>query len=633
MVDISSFPLLATIDSPLAVRRLDEENLLLLAREIRLFLLESINHTGGHLSSGLGAVELTIALHHVFNTPEDKLIWDVGHQGYPHKILTGRMQEMSGIRCRGGISGFPRRDESPYDAFGVGHSSTSISAALGMAIASKTAGLNQKNIAVIGDGAMTAGMAFEALNHAGDIGANLIVILNDNNMSISPNVGGMSNYFAKVISGKFYSTMREGSKKVLEVIPPVWELAKRAEEHMKGMIVPGTLFEELGFNYIGPVDGHDIPTLVATLKNISHLSGPQFLHVVTKKGKGYPAAEADPIAYHAVTPEFYTRTEKKPSSGLTYTQVFSQWLGEAAEKYSELIGITPAMREGSGLVEFAQQYPDRYFDVGIAEQHAVTFAAGAACEGLHPVVAIYSSFLQRAYDQLIHDVAIQNLPVLFAIDRGGLVGADGATHSGGFDLSYLRCIPNMTIMAPANENECFHMLEYGYQQNSPVAVRYPRGKGSGANIATSLEPGIEMGKGYICYQSQLEAADTKIAILNFGILLSKATAIVEQLEQQNISVTIADMRFVKPLDGQLTVQLAENNDLLLTLEDNAIAGGAGSAVNELLCGLGKALPIKNMGIPDMFPEHASQDELYQDLGLDSDGIYRTITEFMATCGK
>jgi len=625
MVDIASFPLLSTIDSAQDVRNLCEEDLILLAREIRLFLLESIDQTGGHLSSGLGAVELTIALHHVFNTPDDKLIWDVGHQGYPHKILTGRMQEMSGIRCRGGISGFPRRDESPYDAFGVGHSSTSISAALGMAVAAKNSGLSQKNIAVIGDGAMTAGMAFEALNHAGDLDADLIVILNDNNMSISPNVGGMSNYFAKVISGKFYSSMREGSKKVLEVIPSVWELAKRAEEHVKGMIVPGTLFEELGFNYIGPIDGHDMPTLVATLKNISHLSGPQFLHVVTKKGKGYPAAEADPIAYHAVTPKFYSQMVKKKASGLTFTQVFSQWLCDTANKDQQLIGITPAMREGSGLVEFAKQFPNRYFDVGIAEQHAVTFAAGAACEGMKPVVAIYSSFLQRAYDQLIHDVAIQNLPVLFAIDRGGLVGADGATHSGGFDLSYLRCIPNMTIMAPANENECYHMLDFGFSLGSPVAVRYPRGKGSGTTIEEQLSPALKLGKGHMLYQSQLEVTSKKIAILNFGIFLPKVLDIIEQLEQQKIAVSIADMRFVKPLDKNLILQLADNNDLLFTIEDNAIAGGAGSAVNEFICCQATPTPIKNIGIPDMFPEHASQDELYRDLGLDSDGLLQTIT--------
>jgi len=628
MVDIASFPLLSTIHSPHDLRSLSEADLLLLAREVRLFLLESVDNTGGHLSSGLGAVELTIALHHVFNTPDDNLIWDVGHQGYPHKILTGRMREMSGIRCRGGISGFPRRDESPYDAFGVGHSSTSISAALGMAVAAKNSGLKQKNVAVIGDGAMTAGMAFEALNHAGDMDADLIVILNDNNMSISPNVGGMSNYFAKVISGKFYSTMREGSKKVLEVIPPVWELAKRAEEHMKGMIVPGTLFEELGFNYIGPVDGHDIPTLVATLRNISHLSGPQFLHVVTKKGKGYPAAEADPIAYHAVTPQFYSTAEKAKSSGLTFTQVFSRWLCDSAAKEPQLIGITPAMREGSGLVEFAQQYPERYFDVGIAEQHAVTFAAGAACEGLKPVVAIYSSFLQRAYDQLIHDVAIQNLSVLFAIDRGGLVGADGATHSGGFDLSFLRCIPNMTILAPSNENECYHMLNFGLQLQQPVAVRYPRGKGSGIEITDSLAPPIETGKGYIGYQSANINADIKIAILNFGIFFPHAMAIVESLEQQQVAVTIADMRFVKPLDRELCQQLVEQNDILFTLEDNAIAGGAGSAVNELVCSLAKPKPIKNIGIPDLFPEHASQAELYRDLGLDSDGLVKTITEYI-----
>ena len=636
MNDFSLYPLLSTIQSPKDIRELETPELKKLAQEIRLFLLDSLDKTGGHLSSGFGVIELTIALHYVFNTPNDKLVWDVGHQSYPHKLLTGRLGKITSIRTKGGLSGFPRRDESPYDAFGVGHSSTSISAALGMAIASKS---QQKHIAIIGDGAMTAGMAFEALNHAGDLDANLLVILNDNDMSISPNVGGMSNYFAKLISGKFYSTMRENSKKVLGVMPSVWELAKRTEEHMKGMIVPGTLFEELGFNYIGPIDGHDISTLITTLNNIKHLSGPQFLHVVTKKGYGYIHAEEDPVKYHAVTPGFYankdygngsspTPIQANKQTQLSFTEVFSLWINDRAQKTVELIAITPAMKEGSGLVEFANSYPDRYFDVGIAEQHAVTFAAGTACENLRPVVAIYSSFLQRAYDQLIHDVAIQKLPVLFAIDRAGLVGSDGATHTGNFDLSFLRCIPNMVIMAPANENECYHMLDFGFDLKQAVAVRYPRGKSSGNPITQNLTPPIELGKGLIIHQGATETNKISVALLNFGSLLHHSLPLIEKLAKHNIQLTIADMRFIKPIDQTLINTLARENQYLFTLEDNAKMGGAGSAVNEVLADFQPHPVIKNMALPDEFPEHATQQELYQQYQLDSDGLFERIVKII-----
>lgn len=632
MNDFSLYPLLSTIQSPKDIRHLEIPELKKLAQEIRLFLLDSLDKTGGHLSSGLGVIELTIVLHYVFNTPDDKLIWDVGHQSYPHKLLTGRLSKITSIRTKGGLSGFPRRDESPYDAFGVGHSSTSISAALGMAIAS---GKQQKNIAIIGDGAMTAGMAFEALNHAGDLDANLLVILNDNDMSISPNVGGMSNYFAKLISGRLYSSMRENSKKVLGVMPPVWELAKRTEEHMKGMIVPGTLFEELGFNYIGPIDGHDISTLITTLNNIKHLSGPQFLHVVTKKGYGYIHAEADPVKYHAVTPGFYANKDyengNKPVSTqgdkpiqLTYTEVFSQWINNKALSSEELIAITPAMKEGSGLVEFAASFPDRYYDVGIAEQHAVTFAAGAACENLHPVVAIYSSFLQRAYDQLIHDVAIQKLPVLFAIDRAGLVGSDGATHTGNFDLSFLRCIPNMIIMAPANENECYHMLDFGFDLKQPVTVRYPRGKSSDTQITSNLTPPLKLGKGVIVHQQSPDPDMISVALLNFGNFLHHSLPLVNKLKEHNIQLTIADMRFIKPMDNELVKKLAGENQYLFTLEDNVKMGGAGSAVNEILSDFQPHPVIKNIALPDEFPEHATQQQLYHQYQLDSDGIFKRI---------
>ncbi|MCU7835826.1 MAG: 1-deoxy-D-xylulose-5-phosphate synthase [gamma proteobacterium symbiont of Taylorina sp.] len=641
MTELLHYPFLAAIESPDNLKDLKTDQLILLAAELRSFLLESLDKTGGHLSSGLGTVELTIALHKIFNAPQDNIIWDVGHQAYPHKILTGRARQMDTIRIKNGLSGFPKRSESPYDAFGVGHSSTSIGAALGMAIAEKNERTETethppaKSIAIIGDGAMTAGMAFEALNHAGDLDSDLLVILNDNDMSISPNVGGLSNYFAKVLSGKFYTTVKSNSKKVLGSMPSVWELARRAEEHMKGMVVPGTLFEELGFNYIGPIDGHNIPALLTTLDNIKHLSGPQFLHIVTQKGKGFPAAEIDPTQYHAVQAGFLSKLKhdenSKPANGnhcLTYTQVFSQWVVDAAGKNTRLVAITPAMREGSGLVEFSKQFSSRYYDVGIAEQHSVTLAAGMACKGLKPVVAIYSSFLQRAYDQLVHDVALQNLPVLFAIDRGGLVGADGATHSGSFDLSFMRCIPNMTIMAPADENECYHMLDFGFSLNSPAAVRYPRGKGPGKTIDRQAN-NIELAKSEMSFDNKNNSAKTSITILNFGSLLNEALPAAKTFTER-CHIKVINMRFIKPLDTRVILQEAQSCQLLITLEDNAIMGGAGSAVNEFLSSQYSKCRCINLGLPDIFPEHASQNELYHDYGLDSEGLINTINKALDT---
>ncbi len=609
-------PLLEQIDDPAQLRRLSPAELKQLAVELREFMIASVGRTGGHLSSGLGTVELTIALHTVYNTPEDRIVWDVGHQSYPHKILTGRRERMATLRQRNGLAGFPKREESPYDTFGTGHSSTSISAALGMAIAAQQQQSERKAVAVIGDGALTAGMAFEALNHAGDLDANLLVILNDNDMSISPNVGGLSNHLARILSGKLYSTMREGSKKVLGTMPSVWELARRAEEHMKGMVIPGTLFEELGFNYIGPIDGHDIDLLIKTLNNLKSLPGPQFLHIVTKKGKGYAPAEENPCAYHGVSafdPETGDSLAGKTASP-NYTSIFSDWLCDMAAVDERLIGITPAMREGSGLVRFSNEYPGRYFDVGIAEQHAVTLAAGLACEGLKPVVAIYSSFLQRAYDQLIHDVALQNLPVLFAIDRGGIVGADGPTHAGTFDLSFLRCIPNMVVMAPADEEECRQMLTTGQNHDGPCAVRYPRGSGPG--VATSAElQALPIGKGEIRRQG------SRIALLAFGSLLEPALQAAEQLE-----ATVANMRFVKPLDEALVLQLAAEHDILFTLEDNVIMGGAGSGVAECLAAHGITTAIHHLGLPDQFVEQGSREEILSMCGLDKDGIIRAVIE-------
>ena len=607
-------PLLETIDDPAQLRLLDLNQLKQLAGELREFMVQSVGKTGGHLASGLGTVELTIALHYVYNTPEDRVVWDVGHQSYPHKILTGRRKMMSSLRKLHGLSGFPKRDESEYDTFGTGHSSTSIGAALGMAIAAQKAQSKRKVVAVIGDGALTAGMAFEALNHAGDLDANLLVVLNDNDMSISPNVGGMSNYLARVLSGKLYSTMRQGSKKVLQTMPSVWELARRAEEHMKGMVIPGTLFEELGFNYIGPIDGHDLATLIKTLRNLRTLEGPQFLHIVTRKGKGYTPAEENPCGFHGVgcfDPETGEALGGR-SSGPSYTDVFSDWLCDMAASDDKLIGITPAMREGSGLVRFSEEFPERYYDVGIAEQHAVTLAAGLACEGYKPVVAIYSSFLQRAYDQLIHDVALQNLPVLFAIDRAGIVGPDGPTHAGSFDLSFLRCIPNMLIMAPADEEECRRMFNTGFLHDGAAAVRYPRGSGPGIAVSDSLEP-IAIGKGEVVREG------IDIALLSFGPMLTPAMEVADEL-----NATVANMRFIKPLDEALVLELASRHRLLVTLEDNVVMGGAGSAVNELLAAHGSSTRIINLGLPDSFVEHGAREELLSLCGLDKAGIMRAI---------
>jgi 1-deoxy-D-xylulose-5-phosphate synthase len=606
-------PLLNTINLPDDLRKLERRQLPQLAEELRAFLVESVSKTGGHLSSNLGTVELTIALHYVFNTPHDRIVWDVGHQTYAHKVLTGRREAMKGLRMLGGISGFPKREESPYDAFGTAHSSTSISAALGMAIAAQAEGSDRRAIAVIGDGAMTGGMAFEALNNAGVLDANLLVILNDNDMSISRPVGALNNYLAKLMSGRFYAAMRRGSEKVLKGMPPVLEFAKRAEEHMKGMVTPGTLFEEFGFNYIGPIDGHDLDVLVDTLKNIQQLSGPQFLHIVTQKGKGYAHAEEDSVLYHGVgkfDPE--NGIEPQVPGQPTYTSIFGEWLCDMAEKDSRLIGITPAMCEGSGMVEFAQKFPARYFDVGIAEQHALTFAAGAACDGLKPVVAIYSTFLQRAYDQLVHDIAIQNLPVMLAIDRGGLVGADGATHAGSFDLSFLRCIPNLTVMAPADEAECRKMLSTAFQVNGPTAVRYPRGTGPGAK----MEPGLNtilVGKG------EIRRRGKKVAILSFGTLLAPALQAAEKLD-----ATVANMRFVKPLDEDLVLQLAREHSLLVTLEENTIQGGAGSAVAECLNRHGVVVQMLHLGLPDKFIEQGEHGQLLKLCGLDAEGIAASI---------
>ncbi len=603
-----------TIASPHELRLLPERQLLELAAEVRQFLLESVGRTGGHLAANLGTVELTIALHYVYHTPDDRLVWDVGHQSYTHKILTGRREQMPTLRQKDGVAGFPKRDESPYDAFGVGHSSTSVSAALGMAIAAEKAGKDRKVAAVIGDGAMTAGMAFEALNHAGDLHTDLLVILNDNDMSISPNVGGLSNHLARVLSGKLYVTMREQGKKVLKNMPPMWELARRAEAHVKGMVIPGTLFEELGFNYIGPIDGHDLPTLVKTLRNLRELKGPQFLHVVTKKGKGYKPAEEDPCVYHGVSAfDHRIGAMRAGKSGMpSYTEVFGQWLCDMAAHDERLVTITPAMREGSGLAAYAEQYPNRYFDVGIAEQHAVTLAAGMACEGLKPVVAIYSTFLQRGYDQLIHDVAIQNLPVVFAIDRAGLVGPDGPTHAGSFDLSYLRCIPNLVVMAPADENECRQMLSTAMSLDQPAAVRYPRGTGPGVPVQTGLST-LPVGKADVLREGRA------VALLAFGSMVQSALQAGERLD-----ATVVNMRFVKPLDEELVARLAVDHELLVTIEENAVAGGAGSAVGECLAARELFPALIHIGLPDRFVEQGSRNELLAECGLTAEGILKRI---------
>jgi 1-deoxy-D-xylulose-5-phosphate synthase len=607
------YSLLETINSPENLRQLERKQLPQLAEELRAFLVESVSKTGGHLSSNLGTVELTIALHYVYNTPQDKLVWDVGHQTYAHKILTGRRERMNTLRMAGGLSGFPKRSESEYDVFGTGHSSTSISAALGMAVAARLAENDQRAVAIIGDGAMSGGMAFEALNNAGAMDANLLVVLNDNDMSISSPVGALNNYLAKLLSGRFYSAMRKGSEKVLKGMPPVLEFTRRAEEHVKGMVTPGTMFEEFGFNYIGPIDGHDLDVLVTTLGNIRQLEGPQFLHVVTRKGKGYTLAEDDCILYHGVSkfdPAY--GIVAKPASKPTYTQIFGDWLCDMAAQDEKLVGITPAMCEGSGMVEFAEKFPKRYYDVGIAEQHALTFAAGLACEGYKPVVAIYSTFLQRAYDQMIHDIAIQNLPVLLAIDRGGLVGADGASHAGSFDLSFLRCIPNMTVMAPSDENECRQMLYTAYQMNTPTAVRYPRGSGPGIK-ALSVMQALPAGRG------EMRRSGKKIAILSFGSMLAPSLAAAEQLD-----ATVVNMRFVKPLDSELVLRMAREHSLLVTVEENTIQGGAGSAVAECLAQHGVLVPLLLLGLPDRFIEHGDPAKLLADCGLDASGIAASI---------
>ena len=620
MTKSASFPLLDAIDSPADVRKLSKGKLKALAKELRDYLTHTVSISGGHFSAGLGTVELTVALHYVFDTPSDQLVWDVGHQAYPHKILTGRKERMTTIRTLNGVSAFPNRSESEYDAFGVGHSSTSISAALGMAIASRLKGEDKQMVAIIGDGSITGGMAFEAMNHAGAIDANLLVILNDNDMSISPPVGAMSNYLTKILSSKLYSSLREESKKALSKMPSVWELARKTEEHMKGMIVPGTLFEELGFNYIGPIDGHDLDMLVSTLENLKATSGPRFLHIVTKKGKGYAPAEKDPLAYHGVPafdPSLDALPKSAPSPHPTYTEVFGQWLCDMAAQDQRLLGITPAMREGSGLVKFSEQYPQRYFDVAIAEQHSVTLAAGQACQGAKPVVAIYSTFLQRAYDQLIHDVAIQNLDVLFAIDRAGLVGPDGPTHAGSFDYSYMSCIPNILIMAPADENECRQMLTTGYLHEGPAAVRYPRGKGPGAVVDKALDS-LPVGKGEIRHQG------SRIAILAWGSMVTPALAVGKQL-----GATVVNMRFIKPLDEQLLLDLAKSIEIFVTIEENVISGGAGSAVNNFLQKQHILMPVLNIGLPDSFIEQGTREELLGICGLDIQGITAQIEIFCA----
>jgi 1-deoxy-D-xylulose-5-phosphate synthase len=611
-------PILDRVDGPADLKPLSRADLKQLAGELREFIIATVARTGGHLASNLGVVELTVALHAVFDAPRDKLVWDVGHQTYVHKILTGRKERMASLRQTDGLSGFPKREESAYDAFIAGHSSTSISAALGMATAAKLKGEDFRTVAVIGDGAMTAGMAFEALNNAGAMDANLLVILNDNDMSISANVGALNTYLTKLLSGRFYNAMRKGGEKVLSPFPPILELAKKAEEHVKGMMTPGTLFEEYGFNYLGPIDGHDIDALIDTLTNIKKLSGPQFLHIVTRKGKGYAPAEENPCGYHGVgkfDPE--AGLSAKAGGKPTYTEVFGQWLTDMAAADERLIGITPAMGEGSGLTDFAATYPERYFDVGIAEQHALTFAAGLACEGLKPVVAIYSTFLQRAYDQLIHDVALQDLPVMLAIDRGGLVGADGPTHAGAYDLSFLRCVPNMVIAAPSDEAECRRLLSTAYRHEGPSAVRYPRGVGPGAAIPGDLDP-LPVGQGLIRRQGG------KVAILAFGSLVAPALAVADILD-----ATLADMRFVKPLDTELVRQLAAGHDYLVTVEENAIMGGAGSAVAEALAEMAIVKPVLHLGLPDRFVEHGDHAVLLARCGLDAAGMEKSIREFIS----
>jgi 1-deoxy-D-xylulose-5-phosphate synthase len=610
-----TYPLLGAIESPADLRALPVRDLPLLAAELRQFLVQTVSTRGGHFAAGLGTVELTIALHYVFNTPEDRLVWDVGHQAYPHKVLTGRRDQLYTIKQRDGLAPFPSRSESPYDAFGVGHSSTSVSAALGMAIAAARQGTNRRAVAVIGDGAMSAGIAFEALNHAGSLPVDLLVVLNDNDMSISENVGALSNYLARVISGRLYAQLREGGKKALQQMPAMRALARRSEEHVKGMVLPGTLFEEMGFNYVGPIDGHDLKALLRALRNLRDAHGPQLLHVVTRKGKGYGPAEADPIAWHGpgpFDPASGTILKEKPGTP-SFSAIFGQWLCDMAELDPRIIGITPAMREGSGLVQFSRRFPDRYFDVAIAEQHSVTFAAGLAAEGLKPVVAIYSTFLQRGYDQLIHDVALQRLPVVFAIDRAGLVGSDGATHHGNYDLTYLRCIPNMVVMAPSDENECRQMLYTATQLDGPAAVRYPRGSGPGVPVQQAMSA-LEIGRAE--YRRQ---GSSGLALLAFGTMLAPALQLAERL-----NATVVNMRFVKPLDLALLREVAANHVAIVTLEENVVAGGAGSACVEALDAEGLSMPCLHIGIPDRCIEHGSRQDCLEAAGLDTAAIATTI---------
>jgi len=614
------YPLLAQISSPNDLRAIPETQMSQVAMELRDYLIEVMSTTSGHFAAGLGALELTVALHYVYETPKDRLVWDVGHQAYPHKVLTGRANELKSIRTWGGLAPFPKREESEYDTLGVGHSSTSIGAALGMAIANDHQSQDRHIAAVIGDGALTAGMAFEALNHAGSLDVDLLVVLNDNEMSISENVGAMAKYSAKILSGKTYTTIKAGGKKILKGLPTALELARRSEEYVKGMVLPGTIFEELGFNYIGPIDGHDVPLLIETLRNMRGLQGPQFLHIITKKGKGYKPAEDDPIKWHAPGPfdrESGAVKKKKPTSP-TYSQVFGDWLCDAASNDERVVGITPAMREGSGMVEYSKRFPRRYFDVAIAEQHAVTLAAGLACEGMKPVVAIYSTFLQRAYDQLIHDVAIQNLPVVFAIDRAGLVGADGPTHAGSFDLSFLRCIPNMIVMAPADENECRQMLSTGLSLDQPSAIRYPRGRGLGVDVVKNLNT-IPVGK------AEVKRQGNKLAILSFGALFAPAQEAAEKF-----GASLVNMRFIKPLDTELLLKLSAQHSAFVTLEDNAIAGGAGSAVCEFLQENNITIPVLNLGLPDEFIEHGSREECLAHVNLDAQGIIKSIEKWVNT---
>ncbi|MFC0267481.1 1-deoxy-D-xylulose-5-phosphate synthase [Kushneria aurantia] len=616
-------PLLDRIEQPSDLRSLNARQLDSLADELRAYLLYSVGCTGGHFGAGLGVIELTVALHQQYNTPHDRLVWDVGHQTYPHKILTGRREAMDSMRRHGGLAAFPRREESPFDTFGVGHSSTSISAALGMALAARTLGDNRRVCAVIGDGALTAGMAFEALAHAGHVEANMLVVLNDNEMSISENVGGMATYLSRILTSGPYVAAREGGKRVLSHLPGALDIARRTEEHVKGMLSPATLFEEMGFNYVGPIDGHDLGLLIRTLRDLKNRSGPQFLHIVTRKGKGFEPAEGDPIGYHAITKLEKGKTDRTPAPApkpLKFCNVFSHWICDTAARDSRLIGITPAMREGSDLIRFSKEYPERYYDVAIAEQHAVTLAAGMACENVKPVVAIYSTFLQRGYDQLVHDVAVQGLDVTFAIDRAGLVGEDGATHHGALDLSYLRCIPGMVIMAPSDERECYRMLTTAYQYDGPAAVRYPRGSGPGAAFEAGLEP-LEIGRAELRREGQKGG----VALLVFGSLLTDAMTVADALD-----ATLYDMRFVKPLDSEAVLAAAADHALLVTVEENVVAGGAGSGVGELLAAAGVSVGLLQLGIPDQFIEHGTPQELRADCGLDAPGIEAAIRKRLAT---